>query len=77
MHTLLHLYVFSFIDVKISKKVAHSAALSVINSHRTITAADPMCNFGVEHADCAISEEKKTEAMLRLASQRGKIHNVQ
>ncbi|KAJ8883058.1 hypothetical protein PR048_014897 [Dryococelus australis] len=48
--------VVSDVSVKISKKLAHSAALSVINSHRHTSGED-----GVS---------KKTEAMQRLATQK-------
>jgi hypothetical protein len=62
-----------FLDVKISKKVAQSAALSVINSHRCpatgeTTPASQPCNF-------TVSEEKKIEALQSLASHRGIMWN--
>jgi hypothetical protein len=58
-----------FLDVKISKKVAHSAALSVINSHRCPTAAETVPTS--QPCDFTMSEEKKTEALQCLASHRG------
>jgi len=62
------------LDVKISKKVAQSAALSVINSHRCpatreTTPASQPCNFSV-------SEEKKIEVLQSLASHRGIMQNT-
>jgi len=62
------------LDVKISKKVAQSAALSVINSHRCpatgeTTPASQPCNFSV-------SEEKKMEVLQSLASHRGIMKNT-
>jgi hypothetical protein len=62
-----------FLDVKISKKVAQSAALSVINSHRcpatgeTVPVSQP-CSF-------TVSEEKKVEVLQSLATHRGIIQN--
>lgn len=68
-YSTLHL-----LDVKISKKVAQSAALSVINSHRCpaageTTPASQPCNF-------TVSEEKKMEVLQRLASHRGIMQNT-
>lgn len=57
--------------MRISKRVAQSAALSVINSHRTAAVNDSKSNNETE-GELGLSEEKKTEAMQRLASQRGK-----
>jgi hypothetical protein len=62
------------LDVKISKKVAQSAALSVINRHRCpatgeTTPASQPCNFSV-------SEEKKMEVLQSLASHRGIMQNT-
>lgn len=59
--------------MKISKKVAQSAALSVINSHRCpaareVSPASKPCDF-------TISEEKKIEALQYLASHRGITQN--
>ncbi|XP_001602392.2 TBC1 domain family member 22B [Nasonia vitripennis] len=57
-------------DVKISKKVSHSAAISVINHHRSsTTAALPQMNSKESNRQEIISEEKKTEALQRLAVQ--------
>lgn len=57
-------------DVKISKKVSHSAALSVINHHRSsTTGALPQVNSKESNRQEIISEEKKTEALQRLAVQ--------
>ncbi|XP_046746388.1 TBC1 domain family member 22B-like [Diprion similis] len=60
-------------DVKISKRVSHSAALSVINSHRTAGAAQ--MNRRDQRQD-VISEEKKTEALQRLAVQPLRLRNA-
>jgi len=46
--------------VKISKKVAHSAALNVINSHRSEAAKEG-----------TISQERKADSLQRLAIQKG------
>ncbi|CAB3387904.1 Hypothetical predicted protein [Cloeon dipterum] len=48
-------------DVRISRKVAHSAALSVINSHRSSEAAK----------EATISQERKADSLQRLAIQKG------
>ncbi|XP_011495862.1 PREDICTED: TBC1 domain family member 22B [Ceratosolen solmsi marchali] len=57
-------------DVKISKKVSHSAALSVINHHRSSTTGIlPQTNSKESSHQEIISEEKKTEALQRLAVQ--------
>ncbi|EZA49995.1 TBC1 domain family member 22B [Ooceraea biroi] len=55
-------------EVKISKRVSHSAALSVINSHRS-------GNKCLEQAKI-IPEEKKVEALQRLAVQPLHLRNV-
>lgn len=56
-------------DVKISKKVSHSAALSVINSHRSGNAcAQRQTNTKTVQQEI-IPEEKKAEALQRLAVQ--------
>lgn len=60
-------------DVKISRKVSHSAALSVINSHRTAGAAQINCR---DHRQDVISEEKKAEALQRLAVQPLRLRNA-
>ncbi|KAF4532643.1 hypothetical protein B566_EDAN009824 [Ephemera danica] len=58
-------------DVRISKRVAHSAAISVINSHRSSSGNEAKTNNHVESSiDSALSEERKTEAIQRLACQR-------
>lgn len=54
-------------DVKISKKVSHSAALSVINSHRSGN-AERQTNAKTVQQEI-IPEEKKAEALQRLAVQ--------
>lgn len=58
-----------FLDVKISKKVAQSAALSVINSHRCPPTGDTAPSS--QPCDFTLSEEKRIEAMQCLASHRG------
>ncbi|XP_012252399.2 TBC1 domain family member 22B isoform X2 [Athalia rosae] len=60
-------------DVKISKRVSHSAALSVINSHRTAGATQINCK---DQRQEIISEEKKTEALQRLAVQPLRLRNA-
>ena len=59
--------------MKISKRVSHSAALSVINHHRSSTtgggSALPQSNSTETNRQEMISEEKKTEALQRLAVQ--------
>ncbi|XP_066996989.1 TBC1 domain family member 22B [Anabrus simplex] len=58
-------------DVKISKRVAQSAAISVINSHRHTTTSDSSVTAPTpQSCDFVIPEEKKIEAIQRLASQR-------
>lgn len=58
-------------DVKISKRVSHSAALSVINSHRSGTASKELQTNPklVQRTQEIIPEEKKAEALQRLAVQ--------
>ncbi|XP_017884253.1 TBC1 domain family member 22B isoform X1 [Ceratina calcarata] len=64
-------------DVKISKRVSHSAAISVINSHRsrkTCGGIDSMTDGGTnaKSSQCVqeiIPEEKRAEALQRLAVQ--------
>lgn len=58
-------------DVKISKRVSHSAALSVINSHRSGTASKELQTNpkSVQRTQEIIPEEKKAEALQRLAVQ--------
>ncbi|XP_043253421.1 TBC1 domain family member 22B isoform X2 [Colletes gigas] len=58
-------------DVKISKRVSHSAALSVINSHRSRkTCLDSGANSkSSQRIQEIIPEEKKAEALQRLAVQ--------
>lgn len=65
-------------DVKISKKVSHSAALSVINSHRSGNkCSDSQGNVKVGvHPQEIIPEEKKAEALQRLAVQPLHLRNV-
>jgi hypothetical protein len=58
-----------FLDVKISKKVAQSAALSVINSHRCPATGETAPTS--QPYDFTLSEEKKIEALQCLASHRG------
>lgn len=57
-------------DVRISKRVSHSAALSVINSHRSGNKCSqpPQANAKVVQQEI-IPEEKKAEALQRLAVQ--------
>ncbi|PNF43903.1 TBC1 domain family member 22B [Cryptotermes secundus] len=55
-------------DVKISKKVAQSAALSVLNSHRCPSAGET--SPALKPCDFTVSEEKKIEALQYLASHR-------
>lgn len=63
-------------DVKISKRVSHSAALSVINSHRSGKCSQPpQANTKVVQQK-VIPEEKKTEALQRLAVQPLHLRNV-
>ncbi|EFN78663.1 TBC1 domain family member 22B [Harpegnathos saltator] len=56
-------------DVKISKKVSHSAALSVINSHRSGNACAERQTHTKTVQQEIIPEEKKAEALQRLAVQ--------
>ncbi|KAK2581439.1 hypothetical protein KPH14_005114 [Odynerus spinipes] len=58
-------------DVKISKRVSHSAALSVINSHRSGAASKELQTNpkSVQRPQEIIPEEKKAEALQRLAVQ--------
>ncbi|XP_015122775.1 TBC1 domain family member 22B [Diachasma alloeum] len=55
-------------DVKISKKVSHSAAMSVINSHRS-SSANAAKDYHSAKSQEIIPEEKRTEALQRLAVQ--------
>lgn len=58
-------------DIKISKRVSHSAAISVINSHRSRkTCIDPGTNVkSSQRVQEIIPEEKRAEALQRLAVQ--------
>jgi len=63
-------------DVKISKRVSHSAALSVINSHRSGKCSQsPQANAKIIQQRI-IPEEKKAEALQRLAVQPLHLRNV-
>ncbi|XP_033214390.1 TBC1 domain family member 22B-like [Belonocnema kinseyi] len=63
-------------DVRISKRVSKSAALSVINSHRSaVTCAESQKNFK-DHPREMIPEEKKAEALQRLAVQPLQLRNA-
>ena len=63
-------------DIRISKKVSKSAALSVINSHRsTVTCAESRINFK-DRPQEIIPEEKKVEALQRLAVQPLQLRNA-
>ncbi|XP_063241700.1 TBC1 domain family member 22B [Bacillus rossius redtenbacheri] len=63
--------VVSDVSIKISKKLAHSAALSVINSHRHTSSEESLPAVSSQKpCGYTISEEKKTEAMQRLATQK-------
>jgi hypothetical protein len=52
-----------YVDGKISKRVAHSAALNVINSHRSETREAAK--------EATISQERKADSLQRLAIQKG------
>lgn len=57
-------------DVKISKKVSHSAALSVINNHRSGNKCSQLLQANAKAVQQEIiPEEKKVEALQRLAVQ--------
>lgn len=57
-------------DIKISKKVSHSAALSVINSHRFGNKCSGLAQTNTKVVQQEIiPEEKKAEALQRLAVQ--------
>lgn len=62
-------------DVKISKRVSHSAALSVINSHRSGNKRADGTQAGVKAREI-IPEGKKAEALQRLAVQPLHLRNV-
>lgn len=64
-------------DVKISKRVSHSAALSVINSHRSGNKCSqpPQANAKAVQQEI-IPEGKKAEALQRLAVQPLHLRNV-
>ena len=67
-------------DVKISKRVSHSAALSVINSHRSsASCGDTQSNTKDFHPRQAtiIPDEKRAEALQRLAVQPLHLRNAQ
>ncbi|XP_076236125.1 TBC1 domain family member 22 [Calliopsis andreniformis] len=65
-------------DIKISKRVSHSAALSVINSHRSRkTCLESGTNSKPsQKVQEIIPEEKKAEALQRLAVQPLRLRNV-
>jgi len=64
-------------DVKISKRVSHSAALSVINSHRSGNkCSQPSQANAKMMQQKIIPEEKKAEALQRLAVQPLHLRNV-
>ncbi|KAL7294851.1 hypothetical protein TKK_0011778 [Trichogramma kaykai] len=65
-------------DVRISKKVSESAALSVINHHRSGTTSTlPQSNNKESDSKCTISEKKKTEALQKLAVQPLHLRNAE
>lgn len=66
-------------DVKISKRVSQSAALSVINSHRSGGGCgDPQSNAkDVQSRQAIIPDEKRAEALQRLAVQPLHLRNAQ
>lgn len=64
-------------DVKISKRVSHSAALSVINSHRSGNKCSQLPQANAKSGQQEIiPEEKKAEALQRLAVQPLHLRNV-
>lgn len=64
-------------DVKISKKVSHSAALSVINNHRSSNKCSQLLQANAKVVQQEIiPEEKKVEALQRLAVQPLHLRNV-
>ncbi|KAJ8665436.1 hypothetical protein QAD02_007098, partial [Eretmocerus hayati] len=65
-------------DVRISKKVSHSAALSVINHHRSSSMSNVPLQIVSKKANSqgVIPEEKKTEALQRLAVQPWHLKNA-
>jgi len=64
-------------DVKISKRVSHSAALSVINSHRSGNKCSEIMQANTKVVQQEIiPEEKKAEALQRLAVQPLHLRNV-
>lgn len=64
-------------DVRISKRVSHSAALSVINSHRSGNkCSQPLPANAKVVQQKIIPEEKKAEALQRLAVQPLHLRNV-
>ncbi|XP_051156545.1 TBC1 domain family member 22B [Leptopilina boulardi] len=64
-------------DVRISKRVSKSAALSVINSHRSATTCiDSQINLKDRPREQIIPEEKKIEALQRLAVQPLQLRNA-
>lgn len=65
-------------DVKISKRVSHSAALSVINSHRSrkICLESGTNSKSSQKVQEIIPEEKKAEALQRLAVQPLQLRNA-
>ncbi|XP_043484881.1 TBC1 domain family member 22B [Leptopilina heterotoma] len=64
-------------DVRISKRVSKSAALSVINSHRSATTCiESQTNLKEHRPREIIPEEKKVEALQRLAVQPLQLRNA-
>lgn len=64
-------------DVKISKRVSHSAAISVINSHRSRKACiESGASLKPQKVQETIPEEKKAEALQRLAVQPLQLRNA-